>query len=71
LAESKKNASAVRKVFGYTHIPQKWTPEINKFIHTNLNPYLNYLRPYFFPETITNSKGNDKKFYPYKNEHKE
>jgi len=66
LAES-KNASVVRKVFGYTHIPQKWAPEINKFNRTYLNPYLNYHRPCFFPETITNAKGKQQKVYPYKN----
>lgn len=66
LAES-KNASVVRKIFGYTHIPQKWAPEINKFNRTYLNPYINYHRPCFFPETITNDKGKQKKVYPYKN----
>ena len=66
LAES-KNASVVRKIFGYTHIPQKWAPEINKFNRTYLNPYLNYHRPCFFPETITNAKGKEQKIYPYKN----
>jgi hypothetical protein len=62
-----KNASVVRKVFGYTHISQKWAPEINKFNRTYLNPYLNYHRPCFFPEVITNSKGKQQKIYPYKN----
>jgi len=66
LAES-KNASVVRKVFGYTHIPQKWAPEINQFNRAYLNPYINYHRPCFFPETITNAKGKQKKIYPYKN----
>jgi len=65
LAES-KNASVVRKIFGYTHIPQKWAPEINKFNRTYLNPYINYHRPCFFPVTITNDKGKQQKVYPYK-----
>jgi len=65
LAES-KNASVVRKIFGYTHISQKWAPEINKFNRKYLNPYINYHRPCFFPETITNSKGKQQKRYPYK-----
>lgn len=65
LAES-KNASVVRKVFGYTHIPQKWASEINQFNHKYLNPYINYHRPCFFPETITNAKGKQQKTYPYK-----
>jgi len=57
----------VRKIFGYTHIPQKWAIEINKFNRTYLNPYINYHRPCFFPETITNSKGKQQKVYSYKN----
>jgi transposase InsO family protein len=65
LAES-KNASVVRKVFGYTHISQKWASEINRFNHDYLNPYLNYHRPCFFPETIINAKGKQQKTYPYK-----
>jgi transposase InsO family protein len=65
LAES-KNGSVVRKVFGYTHISQKWAPEINKFNRAYLNPYINYHRPCFFPETITDAKGKQKKIYPYK-----
>jgi transposase InsO family protein len=66
LAES-KNASVVRKIFGYTHIPQKWAPEINKFNRAYLNPYLNYHRPCFFPETTINAKGKQQKTYPYRN----
>jgi len=31
-----------------------------------LNPYINYHRPCFFPETITNAKGKQQKVYPYK-----
>lgn len=66
LAES-KNASVVRKTFGYTHIAQKWAPEINQFNRTYLNPYINYHRPCFFPITITDAKGKQQKTYPYKN----
>jgi len=65
LAES-KNASVVRKVFGYTHIPQKWATEINAFNRKYLNPYINYHRPCFFPETVTDSKGKQRKIYHYK-----
>jgi hypothetical protein len=32
-----------------------------------LNPYINYHRPCFFPETIVNAKGKQQKTYPYKN----
>lgn len=66
LAES-TNASVVRKIFGYTHIPQKWASEINRFNRKYLNPYINYHRPCFFPETIINAKGKQQKTYPYKN----
>jgi len=66
LAES-KNASVVRKIFGYEHIPQKWATEINQFNRAYLNPYLNYHRPCFFPETITDKKGKQRKVYPYEN----
>ncbi|MBL3532804.1 MAG: integrase, partial [gamma proteobacterium endosymbiont of Lamellibrachia anaximandri] len=66
LAES-KNGSVVRKIFGYTHISQKWAPEINRFNREYLNPYINYHRPCFFPETIIDAKGKQQKTYPYKN----
>ncbi len=65
LAES-KNASVVRKIFGYAHIPQRWATEINAFNRKFLNPYINYHRPCFFPKTITDSKGKQRKIYRYK-----
>jgi transposase InsO family protein len=65
LAES-KNASIVRKQFGYTHIPQKWAPLINTFNLKYLYPYINYHRPCFFPEVTTDDKGKQHKTYPYK-----
>ena len=64
LAES-KNGSVIRKLFGYAHIPQRWAPLINTFNHSTLFPYINYHRPCYFPKTITDSKGKDKKIYPY------
>ena len=30
-------------------------------------PYLNFHRPCYFPEIITDSKGKERKKYPYKN----
>lgn len=66
LAES-KNASVVRKQFGYTHIQQRWAPLINTFNQDHLNPYLNYHRPCFFPETRLDAKGKERKTYPYQN----
>jgi transposase InsO family protein len=64
LAES-KNGSVVRKLFGYAHIPLRWASLINTFNHNTLFPYINYHRPCYFPKTITDSKGKDKKTYPY------
>ncbi|MDO8863996.1 hypothetical protein Q6D67_20120 [Haliea sp. E1-2-M8] len=66
LAES-KNAAVVRKQFGYSHIPQRWAPLINEFNRQHLNPYLNFHRPCFFPETLTNAKGKERKVYRYEN----
>jgi transposase InsO family protein len=66
LAES-KNGSVVRKLFGYSHIPQHWAPLINDFNQQYLNPYLNYHRPCFFPETQTDDKGKERKLYRYEN----
>ena len=65
LAES-KNASVVRKIFGYEHIAQRWATEINVFNRKHLNPYINYHRPCFFPKTITDNKGKQRKIYRYK-----
>lgn len=65
LVES-KNGSIVRKHLGYMHIPQKWAPLVNEFLMNHLNPYVNYHRPCFFPEIKTDSKGKQRKSYPYK-----
>ena len=65
LAES-KNASVVRKHPGYAHIPQHCASLANDFCADFLNPYVNYHRPCFFPETITDAKGKERKKYSYK-----
>lgn len=64
LAES-KNGAGVRKIFGYSHIPQHWAPLINKFNRDYLNPYINFHRPCFFPKTRINNKGKQRKIYRY------
>ena len=64
LVES-KNGSIVRKHLGYVHIPQRWAPLVNEFFMNYLNPYVNYHRPCFFPEVRTDSKGKQRKRYPY------
>jgi hypothetical protein len=66
LAES-KNASVVRKILGYHHIPQKWASLVNEFNQSYLNPHINYHRPCFIPEIITDKKGKQRKKYHYKN----
>ncbi len=64
LAES-KNGSIVRKHLGYTHIPQKYAPQINRFLNDFLNPYINFHRPCFFPKTVKDKRGKEIKKYPY------
>ena len=66
LAES-KNASIVRKTFGYQHISQKLAQVINEFNRKYLNPYINDHRPCFFLVAIVHKKGKQQKKYPYKN----
>ena len=64
LAES-KNAAVVRKHLGYAHIPQYCASLVNAFCADFLNPYVNYHRPCFFPKTITDAKGKERKKYRY------
>jgi len=66
LAEG-KNAAVVRKIFGYTHIPQHYAKLLNTFNETALNPYVNYHRPCLYPTWMIDSKGKQKKKYEYKN----
>lgn len=65
LVES-KNGSIVRKLLGYTHIPQHFADQVNTFNRLYLNPYINYHRPCFFAETVIDQKGEERKKYPYK-----
>lgn len=60
-----KNGAVVRKIFGYSHIPQHWATLINAFNQQHLNNYINYHRPCFFPETLTDAKGKERKVYRY------
>jgi len=66
LVES-KNASVVRKVFGYTHIPQTFAPLINQSNCEFVYPYINFHKPCAFPETTVDKKGKEKKIYQQKN----
>jgi hypothetical protein len=62
-----KNGHVIRKQFGHGHIPQHYAEQMNDFNRRYLNPHINYHRPCFFHETITDSKGKERKIYPYKN----
>lgn len=64
LAES-KNGSVVRKHLGYSHIPQHFATLVNTFCVEHLNPYLNFHRPCFYAQTITDAKGRQRKRYCY------
>ena len=64
LVES-KNGSTVRKILGYCHIPQHFASLVNEFNQQHLVPYLNFHRPCFFPHTIIDDKGKQRKKYCY------
>jgi transposase InsO family protein len=65
LAET-KNGAIVRKHLGYSHIPQRFASEVNAFCRDYLNPYVNFHRPCFFAETLTDAKGKARKRYRQK-----
>jgi transposase InsO family protein len=64
LAES-KNGAIVRKHLGYSHIPQHFAALVNAFCVEHLNPYVNFHRPCYFAQTITDAKGRQRKRYLY------
>jgi transposase InsO family protein len=64
LVES-KNGSVIRKILGYSHIPQRFATHVNQFNEKHLVPYINYHRPCFFPVIETDDKGKERKKYPY------
>lgn len=61
-----KNGHVLRKLFGYTHIPQRWAETLNDFHRSHTNPYHNYHRPCLFSETLTDPRGKQRKRYPYR-----
>ncbi|MHB8257935.1 MAG: hypothetical protein ACYDHY_18405 [Acidiferrobacterales bacterium] len=65
LAET-KNGSIVRKHLGYSHIPQRFAVEVNAWCRDYLNPYINFHRPCFFAESVTDAKGKTRKRYRLK-----
>jgi transposase InsO family protein len=60
-----KNGAIVRKVLGYHPIPKHFASALNSFHRRYLMPYINYHRPCFFPVTTVDSKGKERKKYPY------
>ena len=65
LAET-KNGAIVRKYLGYSHIPQRFAAEVNAWCQGFLNPYVNFHRPCFFAESVTDAKGKTRKRYRLK-----
>lgn len=63
LAET-KNGAVVRKVMGYSHIPQRFAARVNEFYRDHLNPYINLHRPSFFARETVDAKGKIRKTYP-------
>ena len=63
LAET-KNGAIVRKVMGYSHIPQRFAARVNTFYREHLNPYVNLHRPSFFAHEKVDAKGKVRKTYP-------
>ena len=47
LAET-KNGAVVRKMFGFSHIPQRHAARFNAFCNEHFNPFLNFHRPCLF-----------------------
>lgn len=64
LAET-KNGAIVRKHLGYTHIPGRFAARVNHFTLDVLSPYVNFHRPCFFPHTVTDGKGRQRRLYRY------
>jgi len=60
-----KNGAVIRKLMGYSHIPQKQATAINGFYAEAFNPYLNFHRPCFFAVDKTDAKGKVRKTYPH------
>jgi transposase InsO family protein len=64
LVES-KNGSVIRKLYGYTHIPQQYATDFTELNTQQVYRYVNFHRPCYFPTTITDDKGKQRKKYCY------
>ncbi|MBT7723961.1 MAG: hypothetical protein HN739_14040 [Gammaproteobacteria bacterium] len=65
LVES-KNGSVIRKLYGYTHIPQQYAADFTELNSQQVYRYVNFHRPCYFPSIITDSKGKQRKKYHYR-----
>lgn len=63
LVES-KNGAVIRKLMGYSHIPQHHASAVNAFYRDVFNPYLNFHRPCYFAIDHVDAKGKVRKTYP-------
>jgi len=59
-----KNGAIIRKLMGYSYIPQRHAAAINHFYTAALNPYLNFHRPCYFAVDTIDAKGKIRKTYP-------
>ncbi len=64
LVES-KNGSVIRRHLGYSHIPSCFAGDVNTFLRDHLVPYLNFHHPCYFPSTVVDAKGRERKHYRY------
>lgn len=58
-----KNGSVIRKNFGWEHIDQALTDDINYYLKNFFNPYLNFHRPCSYPTIQVDGKGKKQKVY--------
>ena len=64
LVES-KNGSVIRKLYGYTHIPQQYAADFTELNSHQVYRYINFHRPCYFPTIETDQKGKQRKKYRY------
>ncbi len=58
-----KNGAVIRKHIGYGYIGATHAEAISAFYRDHFNPYLNFHRPCGVPETITDTKGKQRRVY--------
>jgi transposase InsO family protein len=58
-----KNGAVIRKLIGYGHIPSQHAEAVQKFYTAQMNPYLNYHRPYGFATVSVDARGKRQRRY--------